>query len=260
MSYRAEMLAQHGWAYESSVWDCWREFLPEGWQFSAFDRGYFLSQEQKNAGKLRQAALPAWNGVGISDRSLSSRSCDWELKILTAHSFGLHCLPFELIQDADLLVIIGGFEEFHASEKAVSRKAIQRMLVRLASDYRAVLSDFYSASFAVSGNVPAVVSMDYDRTCDLDLLSADLRQLDTGRVSIDNLRLAKSMLILHGEQDSIVPVERARSLHERLPGSRLSLHRSAGHALPFTHPEWCLKQIVGALAQVSPTAVEVLVS
>jgi hypothetical protein len=254
------MLAQHGWAYESSVWDCWREFLPEGWQFSTLDRGYFLSREEKNAGKFLHAALPAWNGVDISDRSRPSRNCDQELKILTAHSFGLHCLPIELIQDADLLVIIGGFEEFHASERAVSRKAIQRMLVRLGSDYRAVLNDFYSASFGVGGKVPAFVSMDYGRTCDLDLLSADLRQLNEGRVCMDNLRLAKCALILHGEQDSIVPVERAHSLHERLPGSRLSLHRSAGHALPFTHPEWCLKQIVAALAQVSPTSVEVPVS
>jgi hypothetical protein len=258
MSYRTEILAQHGWAFESSVWDCWREFLPDGWQFSAFDRGYFLSQEQKNAGKFLRATLPAWNGAGISDRALSARNFSQGLKILTAHSFGLHCLPIQLIEEADLLVIISGFEAFHASENAVSRRAVQRMLVRLESDYRVVLNDFYSASFG--GAVPAFVSPGRDRNCDLELLSSDLRQLDSGRVSMDGLRLATSVLILHGEQDSIVPVERARSLHERLPGSQFLVRPGAGHALPFAHPEWCLQQIVAALPHLSPAAMEVPVS
>jgi pimeloyl-[acyl-carrier protein] methyl ester esterase len=258
MSYRVEILAQHGWAFESSVWDCWLEFLPDGWQFSAFERGYFFSQEEKNAGKFLHPALPSWNGTGISNRSLPARNRSQALKILMAHSFGLHCLPLELIEAADLLVVIGGFEEFHASENAVSRRSVRRMLVRLASDYRVVLNDFYSASFGDA--VPAFVSTGYDRNCDLERLTSDLRQLDAGRVCMDGLRHAKSILILHGELDSIVPVERARSLQERLPGSQLLLHRGAGHALPFTHPEWCLKQIVAALPQLCPSSVEVPVT
>ena len=61
------------------------------------------------------------------------------------------------------------------------------------------------------------------------LASADLRK---------NLPLLpKPCLILHGEQDALMPVGAARFLHERLVGSRLKLVPHAGHAPFFTEPE-----------------------
>jgi TAP-like protein len=266
MGPSVDILAQHGWAFESSIWGCWREVLPDGWRLSTADRGYFHSPGLVNDGQCLVAGNHGQDSkenhqdrksFEDSQQAWVSQGKNRALQILAAHSFGLHWLSPSSIGFADLLVIISGFEQFHESENALSRRAIRRMLVRLGSDYSAVLKDFYAACFGAA--MPLFISSNLDLPCDLKLLTADLRQLDCGRVCMDDLLLAKSILILHGERDSVAPVWLAHSLHNRLPGSRLVIHPSAGHALPFTDPEWCLRQLEPTLLELCTGSLEVFV-
>jgi pimeloyl-ACP methyl ester carboxylesterase len=220
----------------------------EDWHLSALDRGYFPGCNQ------RDVVLPS---TSIGSGWQSSQSDDQTTKVLVAHSFGLHCIAQEVIADADLLVILSGFEAFHTSEKALSRRAIRRMLLRLKDDHRSVLREFYSACF---GDSPWPSSLlDTQEACDLALLAHDLRRLDAERISLENLSRAKSILILHGAKDIVTPVELAANLHKQLPDSRLVIHPDAGHALPFTHPNWCLQQLGAAMENSMMVLQKVLV-
>ncbi len=238
MSSGIEILAQHGWAFAPTIWQVWRECLGEDWHLSALDRGYFPGCDQ------RDVVVPS-SLIGSSWQSPQPN--EQKTKVLVAHSFGLHCISQELIAVADLLVIVSGFEAFHVSEKAPSRRAIRRMLLRLKDDHRSLLSEFYSACFGDSPWPSAL--LDTLETCDLSLLVDDLRRLDAERISLENLARAKSILILHGAKDIVTPVELAANLHRQLPDSRLLVHPDAGHALPFTHPNWCLQQLGVAMGK-----------
>jgi pimeloyl-[acyl-carrier protein] methyl ester esterase len=50
-------------------------------------------------------------------------------------------------------------------------------------------------------------------------------------------------LILHGENDRIIPTGQAHFLGNRVPNSSLAILEDAGHALPLTHPSWLAGQI-----------------
>jgi pimeloyl-[acyl-carrier protein] methyl ester esterase len=216
--------AQHGWGYDGRTFASWQPLLPSQWNLRLKNRGYFKE---------------------VSDRVLhSSQGLEKSpQQILVCHSFGLHMLERKEIEQADLLVIISSFANFHVNDNPVSKKSIKRMIKRLTSEPRAVLQDFYAGCTGESTENASVLSDDFVKNCDVELLIADLKKLDQASLDLSKLCAAKSILLLHGVNDSIVPVEAAKQLHERLPASTLAIHEEAGHALPLSHPQWCLEQI-----------------
>lgn len=63
--------------------------------------------------------------------------------------------------------------------------------------------------------------------------------------SFDRLpALSVPTLIIHGDRDSMVPVEHARILWERIPNSRLQILPGAGHILMWERPE----QVAGIIS------------
>ena len=213
--------AQHGWGYDWRTYSSWQTLVPEAWQLTLRNRGYFKETNDRK--------------FGANESNEKNKK-----EILVCHSFGLHLLDSNEIAAADQLVIISSFANFHVNENPLSKIAIQRMVKRLSSEPRAVLQDFYGACF---GQPPSAVSEEFMQNCDLDLLISDLKKLNEARLDMGKISVAKSILILHGTRDEIVPVKAAKQLHERLPGSKLLLHPEAGHALPLTHAQWCIDNI-----------------
>ena len=247
MTGTVKIVAQHGWAFAPLIWASWRQFLPAGWQLQAWDRGYFSGlPEQPGPNTLDSAQ------GGSKNSPVCARGAQAPFQVLIAHSFGLHLLSGDAITSADLLVIISGFEHFHESPRAGSRRAIGRMLARLDRDYEAVLSEFYARCF--NDKPPLALPLGRVSLPDLALLSADLRRLDEGSACLNDLSGARSILLLHGEKDVIVPANLGVALGDKLPGSRLILHPESGHALPFTHQMWCIAAIEAALSQLMPRA------
>ena len=58
-----------------------------------------------------------------------------------------------------------------------------------------------------------------------------------GHATLDRLdRIAAPTLVIHGEQDGIVPPENARLIADAIPGAELELRRAAGHLYPTDDP------------------------
>ena len=207
---------QHGWGFNR---DCFQKWLPalEGVAVTLLDRGYW------------GAAVP------LSQADTSTKT------VLVCHSLGLHFFSESQLRSVDLLVVIGGFASFHGlnAENQLSKKHIKRMRGRLKQEPEQLLSDFYR-DCAWPGDLPDFSAIN------VDLLADDLLLLDTVRLQ-HTVVTETEVLILHGANDRIVPIERARELHKQISGS-LYLIDGAGHGLPFTHVGQCVQIIKDQLS------------
>lgn len=63
-------------------------------------------------------------------------------------------------------------------------------------------------------------------------------------------------LLIHGDQDSVAPLQNVAGLPERYRQIRLSVVRGTGHHVFLTHPSACMKQISGFVAEVLTPGLE----
>lgn len=210
----AEVIAYHGWGFDAGCWDVWKPYLSGEISFSAFDRGYF------------SAARDPVFSQGDHRR------------ILFAHSFGLRLCSREALNQADLLVIFGGFISFHpraAQFKRRSRLVLRQMIDRFKEEPHQVLEAFYQNVFypQEGWNPP-------EKALNEVLLLDDLKKLNEREIALERLNKIPKICILHGFRDSIVPCTKGRELYDELqPNSKYLEVKKAGHALPFTHTEQC---------------------
>lgn len=211
---------QHGWGFDSRIWYKWKSLIPDDNIIILPDRHYFNSNKE------------------IASDSVSQDSA----LIVVSHSFGLHFLSEKILSRADILVIIGGFEYFHPLDKRLekrSRLIIEKMIQHLDKDPESLLSEFYA-----NCGYPAENSLKVpDEIKNLALLKEDLQLLNEHKLDLSRLKKLKKILILNGDSDRIVKVEKAKSLHEKLKNSQLIIKENSGHLLLYTEPEWCLNQI-----------------
>ena len=206
-----DVVAQHGWGFGAWCWDRWRDVLPTNFALHCPDRGYFG---------------PA---VAVSVRP----------RIVLAHSLGLHLLSPQLWATAELIVVISGFHSFHSPcdrQARRSRRTVEQMLARLEREPAALLADFYARCGAPSDNR-------WSGAIDADSLRRDLQLLQESVLELAAIPAAAQVLILHGNRDRVVPVERAEELRELLPNSALAIVAEAGHALPLTHARVCWERV-----------------
>lgn len=218
MSSAVEVLLQHGWAWDARCFSGWGAVVPAPFRLHLADRGYF--------------------GPPVIPRVRPH--------LVVAHSFGLHLLAPEYLDGARLVVILGGFGNFHPEEGAAARKsrrAVERMRRRLGREPEALLRDFYAACFFPQEN-----SLAMPGPTDLDLLGQDLERLDLHGLELEPLAAAERLLLLHGSRDRIVPPERGARLGRQLGAGSLRLLEGAGHALPVTHARDCWELIAQAWA------------
>ena len=90
-----QVIAYHGWGFNPSIWQPLQAELEPFVRFEAADRGYFSD-----------SVSPSWD-----------QSSEFE-KLLLVHSYGLHWCDQEVLRQADHLVIIGGFLNFHPNTEA----------------------------------------------------------------------------------------------------------------------------------------------
>lgn len=62
--------------------------------------------------------------------------------------------------------------------------------------------------------------------------------------------IACPTLVLHGDDDVLIPTENARILHERIPGSSLEIMPAAGHMFFWEYPEETAATLVSFLLKV----------
>ncbi|MSR83043.1 MAG: alpha/beta hydrolase [Candidatus Latescibacteria bacterium] len=207
-----EILLQHGWGWDAGCWAGWRDVVPSEVRLLEADRGYFGAPSSP---------------VG-------------QPQVLVAHSFGLHLLEPRWLATAELVVVFGGFQAFHPEGEAGrrSRRLVGRMHQRLDRESDALLADFRARCFS-----PETGQYSPPGEVEQQVLAMDLECLDTQALDLRPLIAVPRVLLLHGDQDQIVPVAQARQLHQCLPNSRLEIIPGAGHALPLTRAPACWAQI-----------------
>lgn len=215
----AEIVAFHGWGFDSSIWAGWKDLLEENTKLLVFERGYF--------GKPKQT--PVFTG---SERA----------NVILTHSFGLHLCPEKLFRKADLVVICNGFIDFHpvaAQYRRRSKLIVKQMLNALQGHPEKVLKEFYKNTYKPDepGSLP-------EGEPERNLLYEDLERLNTHTFEVSLLKSVDNICILHGFEDAIVHRRKGRTLYDNYSrqGKYFEL-KLAGHALPFTHTEQCLQFI-----------------
>lgn len=221
-----EVLLQHGWALDSTMWSRWIDAARKrepSINIKVAERGYF--------------------SIASLQPAFSEND---SLKISIVHSLGLHLASKTHFEKADLLVIIGGFANFHDGterESRLSQIAVRRMLQKLDREPGQVVQDFYNN---------CGLSVDYgieksEQLKNLQLLKSDLELLHRSTINSEWLTLPREILLLHGEQDTIAPPYHALRLKELCPRGSVRVHKQGTHALPYEQPDWCFEQIQKSL-------------
>lgn len=208
MTYK--ILLQHGWAYDPNMWNEWISFLPETPLVA--NRGYF-SPSEDNSSDFKDA------------------------QVIVTHSLGLHFLSADHFQNCKLLLILSGFQEFHPASnesRKFSLKVIEKMLREVELQNDSVLTKFYQRALR-----PVKEEALTQENIFWSPLGRDLCFLNENTLDLSPIKKIPKVLILHGDSDAIVPVEKSFSLAEQLPNSEVTLIPNAGHALPLSHPKEC---------------------
>lgn len=214
-----DIIAFHGWGFGPRCWKPWEANLSKFGTFQTYNRGYF----------------------GSSNGELQSPSEDRQT-VLIAHSFGLHWIDDKLFENASLLIVVGGFFQFHpvaAQYKRRSRTILRQMINQFEVYPEKVLRNFYADCYA-----PHEVENEEIGELNHQLLLDDLERLDQSLVDEEKLKKVNKICIIHGSDDHIVPKNKGREIFNQLSkNARYFEIKNAGHAIPITHHNQCLEFI-----------------
>lgn len=227
-------------------------FAQHGWGFSAQSWSNYLADFAVSTGISVDAACPdrGYFGVQPATRSVACGS-PGNLKVVIAHSLGLHLLPPEVLHDCRLLVAVSSFANFHLVEGRRTRALVSRMLAKLERQPLNVVRDFLHNAFdpAPSGMLLKTALDESD--LNVRALRSDLMHLNESHVNLAGLAHIPNILLMHGTRDGIVNHQHAQLLHAQLPQSELLFIEGQGHALPFTNPLACHLALRQAIKQAA---------
>lgn len=209
-----EIIACHGWGFDSGFWENWQEILPDGVNFKTADRGYFLEEKR-----------PKFSNEPVH-------------KILFLHSYAVHWCPQNIMDESTCIVIFNGFKRFHPKDEK-GKKQSKRLLDAMISEFdkkpKEVLTKFWHNAFSPEKkrNLPGF-------KFDEKILLQDLKNLHTSTFEIDRLKNGKPIISLDGGNDKILQTARGKTFTEFTDGNAVyHFIKEAGHALPVTHSQDC---------------------
>jgi pimeloyl-[acyl-carrier protein] methyl ester esterase len=209
-----EIIAYHGWGFNSSFWNKWHDIVPDSVVLKTADRGYYLEEKR-----------PCF-------------SDDSTQKVVFLHSFGLHWCPKENIEEANCIVIFNGFKEFHSGEGVDTKKSkliLKKMISEFDKNPDKVLKKFLENAFHPEepSKVPA-------KSFDKELMLSDLKNLDTSAFKLKHLKNGKPIISLDGGKDHILFQTRGKGFTDFTEGNAVyHFIKEAGHCLPVTHTQDC---------------------
>ncbi|MGK7961263.1 alpha/beta hydrolase [Crocosphaera sp.] len=225
MNIKGEIIAYHGWGFDNNCWEKWQEMLSNNFHFKLYDRGYFQDE----------------NNPKFGENNL--------VKIILAHSFGLHLCPLEQLKKTNILILFNSFVEFHPrdeKQRKRSKYALKLMIDEFKHDPKQVLESFYKKCY-----YPFPYFSINDRSTNWEKLEQDLRLLNTSIIDINILKQIPKIYIIQGSKDRIFKSSYAQEFFNQLNQNAeyFSIQR-VGHTLPFTDIKSCLpivNQILGEI-------------
>jgi pimeloyl-[acyl-carrier protein] methyl ester esterase len=222
-----QVIAMHGWAGTAATWDPWLPAaLARGWRWCSGERGYGAAPPP----------LPSWQPQG--------------LRVLIAHSLGVHLLPPELLAAAERVVLLASFGRFvpPGREGRPLRVALAAMDAALAdtpdSSASALRAQAMLRDFLVQAAAPDPVSLMPAGPADQplnasarQLLRRDLALLAATADLPAGFPEAVPVLLVEAGDDRIVAPAARDLLAQRLPGAERLVLVGAGHAFLSTPPQ-----------------------
>ncbi|MGK7956940.1 MAG: alpha/beta hydrolase [Crocosphaera sp.] len=225
MNLKGEIIAYHGWGFDSDCWKEWQDILSSNFQFKIYDRGYF---KEKDSPEFEQNNLT---------------------KIIFAHSFGLHLCPLEQLQQTNILILFNSFDEFHPDnekQRKRSKYALQLMSNEFQNNPEQVLESFYKKCYYPFPSVTKNHSF-----INREKLEQDLSLLDQSKLDINILKKIPKIYIFQGVKDRIFLTYYAQEFQKKLSqNSQYYEIQEVGHTLPFTDIKSCLPIVNHALGEI----------
>lgn len=220
-----EVIAFHGWGFDSSFWNPIKSILSEEFTFKCADRGYFLKPYS-----------PEY------DESDSTQ------KVVFAHSNGVHTCSDTTLNEADHLFIFGGFLRFYSDNRIDRKKKkllVRQWITQIIDQPKRVLNQFYKFCFE-----PDEQQLHPSLNVDHDKLLNDLTKLDNDDNDLQRFYDVPQITILHGSDDQIISQDQARKMYHSLRfNSQYFEILNTGHSFPFTHPKKCADIIKTVLSE-----------
>lgn len=131
----------------------------------------------------------------------------------------------------------------------VSAKVLRAMQMRLRSEPSKVVEDFFRQAFSPFSDMPGIEKWGQrGQSIDVAKLKKGLQYLEQTDLRESLKKITIPTLVIHGEDDAIIPVENARYLADHLPQSNWVSLPGQGHALPITASDE-LDQIIESFTQ-----------
>ncbi|EAZ88503.1 alpha/beta fold hydrolase [Crocosphaera chwakensis] len=225
MNFKGEIIAYHGWAFDGNCWKKWQEILSSSFLFKTYDRGYF--------GKSYKPTFEKTENI----------------KIIFAHSFGLHLCPLETLKKANLLILFNSFAQFHpegGKQRKRSKNVLELMINEFNNHPKTVLESFYKKCYYPFPSV----NLNYENV-DWEKLEKDLQLLNTSIIDINILKKIPKIYVIQSSKDRIFNPSYAKQFFNQLHqnGEYFSIEE-VGHTLPFTDIKSCLPIIQQALGEI----------
>ena len=132
--------------------------------------------------------------------------------------------------------------DFAAGLPEANLRAMQRSLAR---DPRVSLENFHKlcAEPAILTDDEIAELVEKSLSLGSETLAAGLRDLREKDFRNDIAKIETPVLLLHGEDDKVIPVGASEWLAAKIPDAKLVTLRGAGHDLPIRFPDWVAKEI-----------------
>tara|TARA_Y100001933_G_scaffold216550_1_gene223737 strand:+ start:203 stop:904 length:702 start_codon:yes stop_codon:yes gene_type:complete len=184
-----EIISQHGWAFDSSLWTELRKiYIDSSWIWQDSERGYFN----------RALVSPKWINNSHNQK-----------KVIIIHSLGIHLIDKNILLNASHAIFINSFYNFIPKNK--DRKLIVRALEKMNNKFnnleiKFMLNEFYKNSF-----LPNKIDLNYKKAISIKFDNANISYLknDFKKLSIQDkppLLVSKNcnVLIIKSSDDLIL--------------------------------------------------------
>jgi pimeloyl-[acyl-carrier protein] methyl ester esterase len=213
-----QVLAMHGWAGDARCWSPWRAATKDlNWLWQCGERGY---------GEL-PPSLPCWPAEEDGHTT----------RMVVGHSLGPHLVPADVLNRADIVVLLASFAAFvpPGRDGRRARAALAGMAASLADKLQAqtMLRNFMDR---VATPQPADLLPPGPSDGPLDetnraRLREDLELLGRCNGLPAGFPRRARVLIVEAEEDRIVEPAARRMLREELPDAEVITLPGIGHAL-----------------------------
>lgn len=236
-----DLVLLHGWGMHSGIWGGVRDELAQDFRVHAVDLPGYNASPSCQPYDLQQLAqqvasvLPPGAGV-----------IGWSLGGLVAQRLAL-----SQPQQVERLMLVGSTPCFVQRPDwpcGIEAGTLQAFASDLERDYATTLLRFLSLQVRSGENVRTVLKYLRVALFARGVPSAEVLRAGLAILLENDLRhaigkLALPLSIVHGERDTLVPVEAARWLAAQIPGARLTLIPGCAHAPFLSHPNLFLQEV-----------------